>query len=139
MHEVTIHIDAPREVVWRTLMDVARWPTWTASMTNVEPLDDGPLAVGHRVRIKQPMLPAMIWTVSVLEPEQSFAWTSSSGGVHTTGVHEVTDAATGGVTVRLAIDDRGALAPLVRLLVGRRGRRYVQMEAEGLKRRAEGG
>jgi uncharacterized protein YndB with AHSA1/START domain len=139
VHEVTIHIDAPREVVWRQLMDVERWPEWTASISSAEPLDGAPLALGHRVRIKQPKMPAMVWRVSELEPERSFAWTAKSGGVETTAVHQLLDASTGGVSVRLAIDERGPLAPLARLLVGRLGRRYVQMEAEGLKRRAEGG
>lgn len=39
----------------------------------------------------------------------------------------------------LCITKRWVLAPVVWRLTGSRSRRYVRMEAEGLKRRSEGG
>jgi hypothetical protein len=44
-----------------------------------------------------------------------------------------------GRQIRLTVDQRGVLAPLVHLLTGRRTRRYMEQEAEGLKRRSEAG
>ena len=61
--ETSVDIAAPADVVWQTLTDVERWPTWTSSMSRVTPLDPGPLAIGHRVKIKQPSLPTAVWTV----------------------------------------------------------------------------
>jgi hypothetical protein len=56
--------------------------------------------------------------------------------VHSVGVHTVTpDGA--GCTVRLGNRQRGFFAAVLALLAGRRSRRYVQMEAEGLTRTAE--
>ena len=43
------------------------------------------------------------------------------------------------VTVTLTLDQEGFLAPVVWRLTGSRSRRYVQMEADGLKRRCESG
>jgi uncharacterized membrane protein len=47
------------------------------------------------------------------------------------------DVPSGRVTVTLTLDHEGFLAPVVWRLTGSRSRRYVQMEAEGLKRRCE--
>jgi uncharacterized protein YndB with AHSA1/START domain len=44
--EKTIEISVPRAKVWATLMDVQNWPLWTASMTKVERLGDGPFGLG---------------------------------------------------------------------------------------------
>jgi hypothetical protein len=43
------------------------------------------------------------------------------------------------VPVTLSLDQQGFLAPVVSRLTGARIRRYVQMEADGLKRRSESG
>jgi uncharacterized membrane protein len=142
MFEQRIHVDAPAADVWAVMSDVARWPEWTASVRRVQPLDPGrsdsrPLAVGQRFRVEQPKLPTVVWEVTDVRPERAFAWTARAPGVTSVAVHEIEPAAGGGVDVRLAIEQRGALAPLVRVLLGSRTRRYMSMEAAGLKARAE--
>jgi hypothetical protein len=57
--------------------------------------------------------------------------------VTTTGGHAIVPNSAGGVDVTLTIGWHGALAPLVRLLYGRRTRRYIEQEAHGLKLRSE--
>ena len=37
--ETTVEINATPEQVWNTLIEVERWPEWTASITKIEPLD----------------------------------------------------------------------------------------------------
>lgn len=129
-HEETRAVAAPADVVWEILTDLERWPTWTRSMTSVEP--DGPLAVGMRARIKQPRLPEVTWTVTEVDPDRSFTWEATGGGVRTVASHQVSDGAAGTSSVTLTIDTTGTLAGVMGLLLGRMTRRYVAMEADGL-------
>ncbi|GAA0220572.1 hypothetical protein GCM10009527_015970 [Actinomadura nitritigenes] len=137
MHfEIAVDIDATPETVWNLLKDVERWPDLTASMNRVELLD-APLREGARARVHQPGLPAAVWTVTTFTENENFTWRSRSPGVTTTGGHEVLPRPSGGSTLRLTLDQSGPLAPLIALLMGSRTRRYVTMEANGLKAAAE--
>ncbi len=135
--DYSIRIAAPRAVVWAILTDVERWPEWTASMRSVQYMGADRLTLGGHVRIKQPGMPALVWDVTALVPQESFVWMTTSGGLTTVGFHQLTLGPSGGVTVRLGLEQSGRLAWLVGLLNARRTRRYVQMEADGLKRRSE--
>jgi uncharacterized membrane protein len=136
-YSTTFTVAAPAERVWPILFDVENWPRWTASITSVEHLDPTPLRVGSRVRIKQPRLASTVWTVTDIRPGHAFTWTSSAGGVTTTGQHVVEAAADHSATVTLGIQHAGMLAPLVNLAYGSLTRRYIEMEAAGLTREAE--
>ncbi|KAB2345614.1 SRPBCC family protein [Actinomadura rudentiformis] len=136
-HEVTVEINAPAETVWRLLEDVERWPEWTASIDRVERLTQGPFGEGSKARVHQPKLPAAVWTVTDFDPGRSFTWAARTPGLTTVASHDVTTHADGTVSVRLVLDQTGPLAFLVALLAGARSRRYVAMEAAGLKRKAE--
>lgn len=132
----TVEIDAPVDAVWEVLTAPDRWPEWTASMTEVELLDDrfGP---GARVRTVQPRLRPAVWTVTDFRTEEGFTWTSRSPGVTTTGEHVLVPAGPDRTQLRLRLWHEGALAGLAHLLFGARTRRYVALEADGLKRAAE--
>ena len=136
-YETSIQIDAAPERVWATLTDLERWPEWTASMQKVEPRDDGNLAVGSQVRIKQPRVPAVTWRVTDFEPGRSFSWTAKGPGLTTLAEHRLTATGPSTVAVHLAIRRTGPLARLVDRLSARLTRRYVDMEARGLKARCE--
>jgi uncharacterized membrane protein len=148
-HETSIEIAASPDAVWSTLSDVERWPEWTRSVTEVERLDAGDFGAGSRARVKQPGMPRLVWEVTEYVPGEVFSWASRAPGVTTTGGHRLEagrsvpgsrEGAPGGpVTVRLTLDQEGPLAPIVWRLTGSRSRRYVQMEADGLKRRCESG
>src|ERR671922_1785460 len=43
--ETAVEIDAPASAVWDTMTAVEAYPTWTETMTTVERLDAGPLAI----------------------------------------------------------------------------------------------
>jgi len=133
----TIEIAAPKQAVWTVLSDVERWPEWTPTMTSVEILDALPLAVGSRVRIRQPRLPVVVWTVTVLESQRYFEWENAVPGVKAVAGHRVEAAGPARTRVTLSFRWTGWLAPLIRLLFGKLSQRYVQVEAESLKQRCE--
>jgi uncharacterized protein YndB with AHSA1/START domain len=136
MIRVERDVDAGADQLWAAVADPVSWPEWTASMTSVELLD-GRLVPGARARVVQPGLPPAVWTVTEFVSGRSFVWTTTSGGVTTTGSHTVRPLDGGRSRVELGIDQRGLLAPVLRLLLGGKVRRYVTMEADGLKAAAE--
>jgi uncharacterized membrane protein len=148
-HETSIEIAASPELIWSTLSDVERWPEWTRSVSEVERLDTGDFGAGSRARVKQPGMPRLVWEVTEYVPGEVFSWASKAPGVTTTGGHRLVadpggrdsggDVADDPVSVTLTLGQEGLLAPVVWRLTGPRSRRYVQMEADGLKRRCESG
>jgi hypothetical protein len=132
----TVTVDAAVADIGPVLHDVARWPTWNASVSRVERHGTGPLAVGDTVTVKQPRLPAGLWTVTALDGS-GFAWTSPSPGVRSTGGHWARATKGGRTSVTLTLTLAGPLAGLTGLLYGRLIRRYVRAEADGLRRELE--
>ena len=137
MYEVTSETAAGRDAAWAALVGVSEWPRWTKSMTSVEPLEDGPLRVGSRVRIKQPGMPTMVWEVTVLRDGEEFTWASRSPGLRTVGSHRIVVDDHGTVRLVLGLEQTGPLAKLVWALTGARTRRFVDMEARGLAAASE--
>jgi uncharacterized membrane protein len=131
----SILVRASASETWKVMSDVERWPTWTASMRQVTPLDS-PLAVGSRVRVSQPRLPTIVWTVEEYDTDVAFSWSNRTPGVRSYGDHRVTPV-DGGTRVDLLLRQQGPLAGLSALLYARLTRRYLRLEAEGLKRRVE--
>jgi uncharacterized membrane protein len=135
-HEVHIAIEAEPETVWAILSDVERWPRWTASVRSVELLD-GALEEGGRVRIRQPRFPAVTWEVTSVEPGRSFTWRSRSPGADAIGRHAIIDDGDGSSSAVLSISQTGPIGTLVALLSRRLTKRYVALEAQGLKEQSE--
>jgi hypothetical protein len=136
-YESSIGIEASAERVWAELIDVERWPNSTASMTSVERLDHRPFQKGSQARIKQPSVPPMVWTVTDFQPVREFTWCVSSAGVTTIASHVLTPGPGNTSTLTLSIERTGLLAPLVDLIWAGLTRRYVDMEAAGMKRVCE--
>lgn len=133
----TRRIAAPPRRVWAPLADVVRWPDWLPTMSSVEPLGPGALAVGARYRITQPRLRPATWRVVRLEPLRSFAWESRSPGVRTLADHSLTPLPDGSTSVTLEVRFTGPLAPLARVLAGSLTREYLAREAALLAQRVE--
>ena len=138
-YETTVDIQAPRARVWEVTVDVERWPEWTESMRSVERLDEGPFRVGSRAAVRQPRSPRAVWTVTALEPEASFTWESRAPGTHTVAVHRLRERPEGGTTVTLVVTLSGPVARLLWPLLRGTVRRFVDLEAEGLRQRCESG
>jgi uncharacterized membrane protein len=136
--EATIDVTAPAQRLFEVYTDVERWPEWTDSVTSVERLDQGPLNVGSRARIKQPRLPAAMWEVTEVVAGHSFTWMAQSPGIITTASHVVTAPASGGpVRVTASLEQAGLLGPLLGFLTKKLTNRYLQMELRGLKAHCE--
>ena len=132
-YEHRIDIDASPAIVWAQTIDVESWPQMFPTVTSVERLDDGPLRVGSRARIKQPGQPHRVWTVATIEPEHRFVWTTQANGFAMMGAHVLTPTTVGGTVNHLMIDVDGPLARLVAALAGRKLRKTLAIENEGFR------
>jgi hypothetical protein len=134
-YERAIDVRAPREILWRALADVREWPNWTPTIDEAVLLDDD-LGPGARVRMRQPKLRTMIYTVDVWEPGTRFSWAASTAGVRVYADHVVQPDGSNS-RLLLSIDMTGPMAPLMAALVGSRTRRYADTESDGTRRYAE--
>lgn len=148
--ETSVQVETSAEQAWQAVADVEHWPQWTPTMTEVTWLTvagqdpgqsaaagGGPLHPGGRARIKQPGMPKAVWEVTEVVPGTSFTWQSSSPGLRMTGRHQVRSLTGDSAEIILGLAVTGPLAPLVGLLAGRKARRSLRHEADGLKRCAE--
>ncbi|MDX6358566.1 MAG: hypothetical protein QOH37_1620 [Nocardioidaceae bacterium] len=136
-YERTTAVAADPARVWDVLSDVERWPERITTYQTVERLDDGPLKVGSRTRIKQDKLAAGVWEATEVVAGESFVWTSRQPGVRLVGRHSVTVEPDGGARLTLEIEQSGPMSWMITLLLGRLVRRYVDVESAALKAAAE--
>jgi uncharacterized protein YndB with AHSA1/START domain len=134
----TIDIQAPTERVWAALRDIDHWSEWTPTVISVRPLDPGPVGVGTRAIVRQPKLRSARWQITELEEGRSFTWITHSPGVLVTGRHCVEGTANGSRAM-LSLDFSGPLGSLVACLTRGLNKRYLALEAQGLKKHAEAG
>jgi uncharacterized membrane protein len=133
---VAFNIDAPPQRVFAVLCDVERWPEWTSSMSSVRRLDRGAFGIGAKAHVVQPKLRPATWQVTELRENRSFTWVAHAPGVTMKAVHFV-EAAGAGSRGSLSLDFAGFLGPIMALLYRRLIERYLNIEAQGLKRRSE--
>jgi uncharacterized protein YndB with AHSA1/START domain len=136
-----ITIAASPERVWAVYADVTAWPEWTASISSVELLDGATtLAPGVKARIRQPKLPVAVWEVTDLDPGRSWTWVARAPGVRTTATHTVFAASDGGgdgTRVESLLVQEGPVGWAISRAYAGLTRRYLEMEAAGLKQRCE--
>lgn len=133
----SVSVEAPASLVWDVFSDVERWPEWTASVTRVVALDGPGLDVGKRFEIKQPRMPKLMWQVTEVVPGASWTWVQRSPGGSTLARHDVAATTDSRTLVRQRLDQRGPVGALVGRLMHGMTRRYLELEAQGLKKRSE--
>lgn len=132
----TIDIDAAPDVVWPVLAAVEEWPRWTPTVVAAERLDAREFGLGSRVRIRQPKLPAAVWTVTDWQPGRAFTWENRAPGLLVTAAHRLAPRA-GGCRLELELVFSGFFAGFVARLARDLNQRYLAQEAQGLKRHCE--
>ncbi|WP_431918201.1 SRPBCC family protein [Micromonospora wenchangensis] len=137
--ETATEIDADIDTVWAVQTDIERWPEWTASVRTARRGEAGPLVLGSTARLEQPRLRPTTWRVTEIDPPRCFVWESATPGVRSRGEHRIVPLPDGRVRVELVLELTGPLAGPVGWLGGRLVRRYLRLEADGLRRRCEAG
>ena len=138
MHfEKTIEIDAPQRRVWDVLSDLEAWSQRIETVDAVELLTPAPVTKGSRVRLKQPKLPEGTWDITVWDAPSYFEWTQKAGGVTSVAGHRVEAIGEGSSRLTLTLDMRGLLIPVFGRIYKGLTNRYMNLEAEGMKRAAE--
>jgi hypothetical protein len=82
-------------------------------------------------------MPVLVWRVTEVRDGESFVWETRTPGVRTVGFHRLDADPDGGTRIIIGVDHAGPLAWLVGALSGRRTRRYLKLEAAGLKAASE--
>ena len=129
----SVEIDAPAPIVWDVFVDVERWPEWTASVERIVALDGPGIEVGKRFEIKQPRLPELVWEVTDVDPGVSWTWRQRSPGSTTLASHHLVAQEGGRTLVRQRIEQRGPVGVVVGVLMLRLTKRYLDLEAQGLR------
>ena len=132
----TTEIRAPRHDVWKVMEDVVRWPDWTPTVKSVVPLDNSALMVGRRYRVKQPGVATAVWKTTRVEPNSGFAWEARSPGLLLVGAHDLEG--NGPTRVSLAFTLEGPISGFAAWFARAKIQKFLEMEAEALKRRVEG-
>ena len=138
MIEATARSAATADQLWSLASDVERWGDRLPTVDSVQPLGSGPVAVGSRFEVRQPGLPKAVWEVTDWQAGRTFTWVSTSPGIRSTATHSVHDE-DGGSRLDLSLEWSGPLAPVLRLLIGRKARGMVELEAKTFARLAEQG
>ena len=131
----TLTIPAPVDTVWGLTIDVEHWPQVMPTVTRVDRLDDGPLAIGSSARLEQPGLRPAVWTVTTLEPGRRFAWTSRLLGAPITGRHDI-EPVDGGARNTLTLELGGLRGRVIGTLFGNRLYATLATENESFRKAA---
>jgi hypothetical protein len=132
---ISVDIDTPVDRVFEVMADTHRWHEWTPSVTSIKLLDSGAFRVGTRAMIRQPKFPPAVWKITAMDAH-SFTWENRGPGIRVIAHHHAEPTAKGS-RATLSLRYEGLLAKLLALLTRGITRRYLWMEATGLKARSE--
>ena len=135
--EKSLEIDAPQQRVWDVLSDLEAWPQRIETVDTVELLTPAPVTKGSRVRLAQPKLPEGTWEITVWDAPSYFEWTQKTSGITSVAGHRVEALGAGRARLTLTLDMRGLLVPVMALFYKGLTNRYMNLEAEGMKRAVE--
>lgn len=118
--------------LWERVRNVEEWPKRTSSVTSAHIDNEGPLAIGSRIIINQPGAPEATWTVTEYVEGNSFTYEMRRSGLITTAHHVVEAEMPSGSSLTLIFSMQGRLAKVWGFLMGRKIRKFLELEATGL-------
>ena len=136
LFSLSIDIAASADRVFEVMSDVERWHEWTPSVNSIKLQQPGPLATGGRALIRQPKFPPALWTITAIERGRSFTWISRAPGVRVIAHHTAVPTSTGS-RATLSLRYEGIFGGLLAWMTEGITKRYLFMEAGGLKARSE--
>ena len=120
------------EALWERVRNIEEWPQRTTSITSAKILGNGTLALGSEVVINQPGAPESTWIVTEYVEGNSFTYEMRRSGLVTTAHHVVEAEMPSGSSLTLIFSMHGRLAKVWGFLMGRKIRKYLELEANGL-------
>jgi hypothetical protein len=136
MHfEKTIEIEAPQQRVWDALSDLEAWPRRIETVDVVELLTPAPITKGSQVHLKQPKLPEGSWDIrcGMRRPTSSGRRRPSASPAS----RDLPGRGAGRGPRASHAEPRHARLPHPDRPVLGLTNRYMDLEAEGMKRAAE--
>lgn len=111
-YSVATPIAAPVERVWGLLTDATRWPSWTATVSQL----DGDVAVGRKLAVRVPISERTFTPkVAELDPNRRMVWSDGMApmfrGVRT---YTLAPRADGGTDFSMVEVFAGVMLPLIR-------------------------
>jgi len=137
--EKSIDIAARQQRVWEVLSAVEAWPQRIDTVDTVELVTPAPITTGSRVRLKQPKIPEGTWDITVWDPPSYFEWTQKMTGATSVAGHRVEALEDGRARLTLTLEMRGFFIAIIGVFYKDLTNRYMNLEAEGMKRAAESG
>jgi uncharacterized protein YndB with AHSA1/START domain len=134
--EITVDINAPISRVWETVVDIERWPEWTATVSRAKIRGDGPLGLDSKVKVFRPKFPSAVWTVTEFEAEKHIEMRTGYPGMRIVSSRDLVPRG-GGCTLTLSLAFTGWFAIFVGRRTRERGNRYLAVVAGAIKRRCE--
>lgn len=130
-------IHATPAAIWQVLADVERWPRWTPTILDVQPLTNHGLHVGSRYRIVQPKLRPAVYEVTECVPHQAFTWVQKALGATMIADHRINACDGDGAEVELTFSTEGLLGGILGNMYAKRICDYLRTEARSLKAHCE--
>lgn len=122
----------PADALWERVRNIEEWPKRTPSVTSAQFDTGGPLAIGSRIIINQPGAPESTWSVTEYVEGNSFTYEMRRSGLVTTAHHVVEAELPSGSSLTLIFSMQGRLAKVWGFLMGRKIRKFLELEATGL-------
>ena len=135
--EKSIEIAASQQRVWDVLSALEAWPERIETVDTVELLTPAPITKGSRVRLKQPKLPEGTWDITVWDAPSYFEWTQKMTGATSVAGHRVEALGEGRARLTLTLEMRGLAISIIGRFYKDLTNRYINLEAETMKRIAE--
>lgn len=120
------------EEIWERVRNIEEWPSLTPSITSAKILGNGILALGSEILIKQPGAPESTWVVTEYVEGNFFTYEMRRSGLVSTAHHVVEAEMPTGASLTLIFVMQGRLAKVWGFLMGRKIRKFLELEANGL-------